>query len=179
MTEMAALLVNTGFRVVRFEFLYMQRRRRDGTRRPPDRQPALLECWKTIYQTMVARFDGPVLIGGKSMGGRMATLVSDELGCAGVVCLGYPAHAPGKPEALRVTALEQTGVPTLLLQGERDPFGSREELEALRLSAAVTRCWLPDGNHDFNPRKASGLSHGDNLKAAARQVADWWRVTHE
>lgn len=175
MSDMAELLAKRHFRVVRFEFPYMRRRREEGGRRPPDRQPVLLDCWREVYADVSSRFDGPVLIGGKSMGGRMATLVADELRCAGVLCLGYPAHAPGKPQALRVAALEETGIPTVLLQGERDPFGTREELADLRLSPQVEWSWLPDGNHDLKPRKASGLTHRDNLVAAADAAAQWWQ----
>ncbi len=174
MSEMASLLAARDFRVVRFEFAYMQRRRAEGGKRPPDRQPALLDRWREVYAEVVQQFGAPVLIGGKSMGGRMATLVADELDCAGVVCLGYPAHAPGKPEALRIAALEATAVPTLLLQGERDSFGTRAELEGLALSPQVRWVWLPDGNHDLKPRKASGLTHSDNLTAAANATAEWW-----
>lgn len=175
LSTITKLLTARGFRVVRFEFSYMRRRREEGGRRPPDRQPVLLDDWRKVYGAVLAHYAEPILIGGKSMGGRMATLVADELQCAGVICFGYPAHAPAKPELLRIAALETTSIATLLLQGERDPFGTREELADLALSPQVERVWLPDGDHDLKPRKASGLSHRDNLVAAADAAALWWQ----
>lgn len=175
MTEVAGLLASRGLRVVRFEFPYMQRRRTEGVRQPPNRQPVLLDHWRAVYAEVTQRFADPVLIGGKSMGGRMATLVADELGCAGVVCLGYPACPPGKPQSRRIAALETARTATLILQGERDPFGRRDELSGHPWSPQVTWCWLPDGDHDLKPRKASGRSHADNLVAAADEVAQWWQ----
>lgn len=175
MTTMAALLAARGVRVVRFEFPYMRRRRIEGVRQPPNRQPVLLDSWRAVYAAVSQRFAGPVLVGGKSMGGRMATLVAEELGCAGVVCLGYPAHPPGKPDNLRIAALETTVVPTLIVQGERDPFGRRDELAGRDWSAQVEWCWASDGDHDLKPRKASGRTHEDNLVMAADATAQWWQ----
>lgn len=181
MTTMAQLLAACGFRVVRFEFPYMQRRRVEGVRQPPNREPMLLDAWRAVYNVITQRFPEPTLIGGKSMGGRMATLVADELNCSGLVCLGFPAHPPGKPEALRTAALESITIPTLSVQGERDRLGSRAELERVDLSLRkgwspqVQWLWLPDGDHDLKPRKLSGLTHAENLDAAADGVVRWWR----
>lgn len=175
MATMAKLLAARGIRVVRFEFPYMRRRRTEGVRQPPNRQPVLLDSWREVYAAVTRRFAGPVLVGGKSMGGRMATLIAEELGCAGVVCLGYPAHPPGKPDSLRIAALETAAVPTLIVQGERDPFGRRDEMAGRQWSEQVEWCWADDGDHDLKPRKASGRTHEDNLALAADAVVQWWQ----
>lgn len=164
MSRVAEGIAEAGFRVLRFEFPYMAGRRSDGKKRPPDRQPVLLECWKNVIGE--AAGSGPLFIGGKSMGGRMATLVAEESGVSGVLCFGYPFHPPGKPEKLRTAHLESIACPTLILQGERDPFGTRAEIAEYSLSDKIAFHWAPDGNHDLAPRKASGYSAESNLAAA-------------
>lgn len=114
---------------------------------------------------------GPIYIGGKSMGGRMASLVADELGVAGLICLGYPFHPPGKPDKLRTAHLAGLQTPTLICQGERDTFGQRAEVAGYDLSSAINFEWLPDGDHSFKPRKRSGFTEADNLAAAAAACA--------
>ena len=169
MAAVANGLAARGYRVARFEFPYMARRRADGRRRPPDRQPVLLEAWRRA----VAALGGGVVVGGKSLGGRMASLIADEIGARGLVCLGYPFHAPGKPDKPRVAHLAALRTPALIVQGERDPFGGREVVSGYRLSAAIALRWLTDGDHDFRPRKASGLSIDDNWTAGIEAVADF------
>ena len=111
------------------------------------------------------------------MGGRVASMLADELFAdrqiAGLVCLGYPFHPPGQPDKLRTAHLETLKTPALICQGARDPFGTREEVSGYRLSPKIELHWLEDGDHDFRPRKASGLTTGGNLDAAAERVADW------
>ena len=117
----------------------------------------------------------PLLIGGKSMGGRVASLVADDLHAAGriagLVCLGYPFHPPGKPDRLRTAHLEHLACPALIVQGERDPFGTRAEVGAMRLSPAIRFHWAGDGDHDLGPRGGSGFTRKGNLAAAADAVA--------
>src|ERR1700675_4918447 len=122
-------------RVVRFEFPYMAARRTSGKRGAPDREPVLLDSWRRVIAKLGDA--ATIVIGGKSMGGRIASLVADEAGVSGLVCLGYPFHPVGKPDKLRVEHLRTIKTPTLILQGERDPFGSREEVPWVR--AAKTR----------------------------------------
>ena len=150
-------------RVARFEFPYMVKRRGDGKRRPPDRASVLIEAYLQVAAEL-----GPknLVIGGKSMGGRIASMVADEAGVAGLICLGYPFHPPGKPEKLRTKHLRLLETPTLILQGERDPFGKKEEVTSYRLSPSIQVVFLPDGDHDLKPRKASGRTHEDNRNAA-------------
>ena len=124
MEAFATGLADRGFTVVRFNFPYMALRAEDGKKRPPDRAPKLLAAYEAAIEAV--RTDAPLIIGGKSMGGRIATMLAAEkpsLGLSGVVCLGYPFHPPGKPEKLRTEHLPAIPVPTLIAQGERDPFG--------------------------------------------------------
>lgn len=169
MNRMTALLTERGICVVRFEFPYMAQRRTGGTKRPPDRAPKLLAHYAQVLDQLSG--DGPVFIGGKSMGGRMATMLAAERAVAGVCVLGYPFHPPGKPDRLRTEHLPRIDCPVLICQGERDPMGRRDEVESLTLPEVVQLHWLADGDHDLKPRKASGLRHEDNLASAAAAIA--------
>ena len=164
----AAGLAEKGLRVARFEFPYMVRRREDGKRRPPDRAPVLLETYLAIAAEL-----GPenLVVGGKSMGGRIASMIADEAGVAGLVCLGYPFHPPGKPEKLRTAHLADLKTPAMILQGERDPFGKRDEVAGYRLSKSIDVDFLPDGDHDLKPRKASGRTRAENWADAVHRMA--------
>ena len=170
MAEMAERLAVRGVNVLRFEFPYMAQRRRDGGKRPPNPQPVLLECWREVFSEVRRHVAGPIAIGGKSMGGRMASLLADELGADALVCLGYPFYAAGKPEKPRVAHLAHVKTPTLIVQGERDALGNREAVEAYTLSPAIEVHWLVAGDHDLKPLKASGFSHTQHLEAAADRI---------
>lgn len=171
METIADLVCKRGILVKRFEFPYMAKRREQGGKRPPDRQPVLLEC----FTEAVDACGGPaqVVLAGKSMGGRMATLLACRLPVRGVVCLGYPFHAPGKPDAVRTDHFPELTCPVLILQGERDTFGNKTEVDHYPLPATVTLHWLTDGNHDLKPRKRSGISHEQHLATSANQLADF------
>lgn len=173
MEEMAARLAAHGVNVLRFEFPYMAQRRLDGGRRPPNPAPKLLECWREVYATVRPYVAGRLAIGGKSMGGRMASLLADELGADALVCLGYPFYAVGKPEKPRVEHLAALKTRTLIVQGERDALGSREAVQGYTLSPSIEVLWLVAGDHDLKPLKASGFSHEQHLEAAARRVTDF------
>ena len=170
MAEMAERLAVRGVNVLRFEFPYMAQRRRDGGKRPPNPQPVLLQCWREVFGEVRRHVAGPIAIGGKSMGGRMASLLADELGVDALVCLGYPFYAAGKPEKPRVAHLAHVKTPTLIVQGERDALGNREAVEAYTLSPAIEVHWLVAGDHDLKPLKASGYSHAQHLEAAADRI---------
>jgi predicted alpha/beta-hydrolase family hydrolase len=170
MQRIALGLAGAGIRVTRLRFPYMARSEADGRRRPPDREPVLLECFREV----VAEYRGSarrLIVGGKSMGGRIASLIADDLGVDGLLCLGYPFHPPGRPERTRTAHLETLRTPTLICQGERDPFGSRDEVGGYRLSGSIRLVWIADGEHSFRPRKASGRTWEQNLDAAARAAA--------
>jgi len=159
--------------VVRFEFPYMAKRRDDGKRRGPDRMPILLETWHTVLDGL-APLDIPILIGGKSMGGRVAAMLAAEpKGAArtdGVICLGYPFHPPGKPEKTRLEPLRGAQRPTLIVQGTRDRFGTPEDVASYALKAPVEIVWIPDGDHSFVPRKSSGRTERDNITTAVCHI---------
>jgi len=163
MTFFAEGLAGHGWRVVRFEFPYMALRRRAPRRPAPDRQPVLLETWRQVIAAL-----GPdsLVIGGKSMGGRMASLVADETGVRGLACLGYPFHPAGKPERLRTEHLAGLATPCLICQGTRDTLGSAEEVAGYALSPAIRLHWAEDGDHDLKPRKASGRTAEQNWREA-------------
>ena len=152
MATFAAGLGRRGVRVVRFEFPYMRARRDSGARRPPDREAVLLETWRSVY----AERGGGVAIGGKSIGGRMASMVADELGARALVCLGYPFHAPGRAGKPRTAHLAGLRTSALIVQGTRDPFGSRDDVASYELSPSIEVHWVEDGDHDLAPRKAAG-----------------------
>lgn len=162
-----------GIRVVRFEFPYMAARREGKKSGAPDRQPVLLDAWRRV----VAELGGGerLVIGGKSLGGRMATMVADELHVRGLVCFGYPFHPPGKPEQLRTAHLAELRTPALILQGARDPFGTIEEVPAYRLSKSIRVEWFHDGDHSLKPRKASGATEREHLARAADLAASFVR----
>lgn len=171
MHNMAELLAGLGVCLRRFEFPYMQQRRLTGSRRPPDKQEVLLQCWRDVIHDVNLRDRHKLVIGGKSMGGRMACLLADEQQVAGLVCLGYPFHPAGKPEQLRTAHLYELTTPTLIVQGSRDALGSREEVAAYELSTQIECLWLEDGDHDLKPRLKSGYTHAQHLQAAAEAIA--------
>jgi len=175
----AQLLAERGAATLRFEFAYMAARRSGGTRRPPPKAERLMDEYRAAVAA--AGPGAPLVIGGKSMGGRVASLVADELYAAGrvagLVCLGYPFHPPGKPEQLRTAHLQALTCPALIVQGERDPFGSRAEVEAFMAAKAIAPAirfhWAGDGDHDLGPRGGSGFTRKNNLAIAADAVAAW------
>lgn len=181
MAAFAEGLAAGGYRVARFEFPYMAERRRTGTKRPPDRAPVLLETWRAVVGALGP---GNLVIGGKSLGGRIASQVAYEMetahgglpGIAGVVCLGYPFHAPGKPASdERLRHLAALSTPTLICQGTRDTLGDADDVAGYALSPAVRVHWLEDGDHGFRPRKASGLTEAGNWENAIDAVAQFLR----
>lgn len=168
MEHVARGLVRNGLRVVRFEFPYMRERRRAGTRRPPDPGNVLRRAWHEVVELLGGT--GDLVIGGKSLGGRIASMVADAVGARGLVCLGYPFHPPGKPDVLRTAHLRDLRTPTLVVQGTRDTLGSREEIEAYGLPQRIRVVFLEDGDHSFKPRVKSGRTERQNLEAAIEAV---------
>ena len=147
------------YRVARFEFPYMAARRTSDKRPGPNRPPVLRETWLEAIEL----FEGKrIVIGGKSMGGRIASLVADEANVSGLCCLGYPFHPIGKPEKLRTEHLAEIKTPTLIVQGTRDSFGKPEEVETYKLAEKIDVHWLEDGDHSFKPRKSSGRTQEQN-----------------
>jgi predicted alpha/beta-hydrolase family hydrolase len=173
MNDMAARLAAQGVNVLRFEFPYMAQRRIDGRKRPPNQQAQLLDSWRQVYVSLRSHLSGNLAIGGKSMGGRMASLVADELGADALVCLGYPFYAVGKPEKPRVAHLAELKAPTLIVQGERDALGNREAVEGYVLSKSIELLWLPTANHDLKPLKVSGVTYEECLANTAQRIGQF------
>ncbi len=142
-------MVSHGVATARFDFRYM-----NAGRRSPDPEPALRAAWQEAFAGAGALAAGlPVLAGGKSLGGRIASMcVADGMAAAGLVFLGYPLHPPGKPERLRAEHLERIAVPMLFLQGTRDPFARPELLREVlaRLGDRATLVPVEGGDHSFN-----------------------------
>jgi predicted alpha/beta-hydrolase family hydrolase len=179
MTRVAEGVAGRGVRVARFDFPYMAERRATGKKKPPDRQPKLLDSWRAaVAAVRAAHPKAALVVGGKSMGGRMASLLAagvdrpdDADGLAGLVCLGYPFHPPGKPEKTRTDHLAAVTCPALIVQGTRDPFGTEAEVAGYALGPATRVMWMPDGEHSFKPRKASGRTEDENLNDCVAAVA--------
>ena len=164
MTDLARGLASAGLRAVRFEFDYMKKRRTTGSGGRPDPAAVLEQRW----QSVIERLGDParLVIGGKSMGGRIASMVADRTGVAGLICLGYPFHPPGRPEKLRTAHLLELRTPTLILQGTRDPFGRPEEIDSYGLPASIRVAYVGDGDHSFKPRVKSGRTLRQNVEEA-------------
>lgn len=176
MTAIAEALAGAGLHIARFEFDYMASRRHSAARKPPPRAELLKAEYLAAIDALGAK--GPLIIGGKSMGGRVASMIADDLYAAGrvagLLCLGYPFHPIGKPGQLRTGHLAGMKVPALIAQGTRDLFGTREEVAGYELSKTIEILWLEDGDHDLKPRKnVSGFSAADHLTTLAENVSAW------
>ncbi|QED85472.1 esterase [Pseudomonas savastanoi] len=176
MSHMATDIAAQGVSVLRFEFPYMALRRHGGSKRPPNPQAQLLECWREVYALVRPFVAGRLAVGGKSMGGRMASLIADDIEADALVCLGYPFYAVGKPEKPRVAHLAELKTPALIVQGERDALGNREAVEGYALSSAIQLHWLPTANHDLKPLKVAGISHEQCLVESAQVIARFLRT---
>ncbi|MCK5546408.1 MAG: dienelactone hydrolase family protein [Rhodospirillaceae bacterium] len=164
-------LAGRGFRVARFEFPYMAERRTGGPKRPPNKADVLLETWSTVIDELGNK---GLIIGGKSMGGRMASMVADDAGVLGLVCLGYPFHGFGKvADEKRLGHLVKLKTPTLICQGTRDTMGNADDVSGYELSPAIEICWLEDGDHGFKPRKKSGRTERQNWAQAIDGIASF------
>ena len=167
MTSIAEQCAGPDIEVIRFEFPYMTLQRDTGKKKAPNPQKTLLQSFLTeVTQQRSAR----LYIGGKSMGGRIASMIADATKVSGLICLGYPFHPPGNADKLRIDHLKELQTRTLILQGERDPFGKLDEVKTYPLSSQITLQWIPDGEHSFKPRKSSGTTQEANLKLAAEQI---------
>ena len=176
MIATAKALAEAGFRVARFEFGYMAARR-TGERKPPPKAETVMPEYVAAVDDL-GPTDGPLVIGGKSMGGRVASMVADQLfeagRIAGLLCLGYPFHPPGRPTQLRTKHLVGLKAPTLIVQGTRDEFGVPDEVKTYGLSNSIAVHWVEDGDHDLKPRKSvTGVGGAEALRQIAARVKDW------
>lgn len=159
--------------VVTFDFPYQAQ-----GRRAPDKAPVLVAAFRAVVDAVAGRTDGPLLAGGKSMGGRMATMLAAETPLPGrligVVAMGYPLHPPGKPEQLRVEHLPRIPVPVLVVQGTRDPFGGPDAIvsEWQRVGSSPTVVAIDNGGHGFEVPKRTG-DQDAVYAGVANSVVDW------
>jgi predicted alpha/beta-hydrolase family hydrolase len=179
MSALAGALAGADLRILRFEFAYMAARRA-GQRRPPPRAETLVGEYRAAVAAAAALAapGSRLVVGGKSMGGRVASMAADTLldegAIAGLLCVGYPFHPPGQPGKTRTAHLADLRTPALIAQGTRDPFGTAEEVAGYALSSSITLLWLPDGDHDLKPRKqVSGFTAADHMATLAGAVSAW------
>lgn len=179
MVAAAEGLAARGVTVVTFDFVYTEKKKK-----LPDRAPRLESCWRAVLAAVRAREPGAaVLIGGKSMGGRIASQIAageasepgaaTEAGLAGLVFLGYPLHPPGKPTQLRAAHLPKVSAPMLFVQGEKDAFGTPDELRpVLAGSGAGARVVVvPGGDHSFKVPKRGGVTQAEVMARLLDEVA--------
>ena len=164
MQQLSQQLAAFNIEVWRFNFAYMQRFIDTGKRSLPDKIPLLMQQFSQHADNCPT--DLPLFIGGKSMGGRVATLLSGHDKVQGIFAFGYPFHPP-KKQSWRTEHFAALACPLFIAQGERDPFGSKAELAAMQWPK-VTRHWLADGDHDFKPRVKSGLIQQQLISDAAQ-----------
>jgi uncharacterized protein len=176
MTQLTQRLQVLGVKTILFNFEYMNLAMKAGKPRPPSRLNTLIDEYRAVLDDEKAQH---VFIGGKSLGGRVASHLATEVPVAGLIAFGYPFHPPGKPDKLRTGHLGLLKCPTLICQGERDPFGRRHEVESYDLPDSLQLCWLKDGDHQFKPLKRSSASHGNNLDLAAQAAVKFMESTHD
>lgn len=167
--RLRASLAEAGVQTLAIEFDYMRRMREAGRRRPPPKVALLVEELARWCDSVSQQVPSPLWLGGKSMGGRVASLLAARDGAPGLVLCGYPFHPPRKPESLRLDHWPALACPTLVVQGTRDPFGTREEVAEYALPSVAELHWLEDGDHDWKPRRASGRDQ----EALIREGAGW------
>lgn len=187
MNQVTQLLVAEQVNVIRFNFTYMSKRKLDDKRYPPDRMPKLLFAYQEVLKHVAEQIMAdnitpnlPLFIGGKSMGSRVAATllqdvnfkdVSDNV--LGLICLGYPFHPQKQPDKLRLEPLINGTTKTLIIQGERDALGNKEEVLNYQLPSHCQCVFLDDGDHSFKPRVKSGFTQIQHVNRAAKQIAEF------
>lgn len=176
MQQFSSALARNGLQVITFDLGYMQQMQATGKRRPPPaigHSVAELACWYACLAPLTVK---PLWLGGKSMGGRAASMLASEQPCPGLMIAGYPFHPPKAPDKLRLAHWPKVQAPTLILQGERDPLGNRDEVAGYALPDNTRVTWLTDGDHDFKPRRASGVDQTILIDEAAAHGASFVRA---
>ena len=175
MQSVAAAMVSKDFTVYLFNFGYMQQIQITGTKQPPP-AVAKLELELLALLNELALPD-PLIIGGKSLGGRVASLIVEQTNALGWFALGYPFHPQRKPETLRVEHLLTSHKPGLIVQGTRDALGCYDEVLGYKLPAHIDLCWLSDVDHSFKPFKASPYSQIQAIERSVLDIELWARCT--
>ncbi|MGA7263987.1 MAG: alpha/beta family hydrolase [Stellaceae bacterium] len=177
MVAFANALANRGIDIVTFNFLYSE-----YGRRIPDPNGRLESCWRAVIDSVRGRItsDDKLAIGGKSMGGRIASQVAagGAGDLAGLVFLGYPLHPPGRPDRLRSAHLRDVEAPMLFVQGTRDAFGTPAELQPIvsRLEPAADLFVVEGGDHSFKVRRSAGVKQQDVHRAIQDRIETWLRM---
>jgi uncharacterized protein len=164
-------LASEGVRVCRFNFVYSEL-----GRKAPDRQPILENTYRAVAEHARKGWGGRLILGGKSMGGRIAShVVAEGYEVDGLIFFGYPMHPPGRPEKLRDEHLYQVKPPMLFIEGTRDPFCPLKTLERVRkkFPGHSEVAVIEDGDHSFKVRKASGRSTTDAWTEVVERAAEW------
>ena len=177
MVAFATALAERGIEIVTFNFLYSEH-----GRRIPDPNGRLESCWRAVIESVRGRItsDGKLAIGGKSMGGRIASQVAADgvEDLAGLVFLGYPLHPPGRPDRLRVAHLPGVRAPMLFVQGSRDAFGTPAELQPIigRLQPSADLFVVEGGDHSFKVPRSAGVKQSDVHRAIQDRIETWLRM---
>lgn len=172
-----------GLETIPFEFPYMKIINQTGKRRPPDRMPKLIEAFEREVKHYQALYPKKkIIVGGKSMGGRVASLLISQLeegnnekpdSISACICLGFPFHPPKKLEKYRGDHLENIKTPILILQGDRDTMGSKQEVEKYKLANSISVKYISDGDHSFKPRVRSGHTLEGNLSMIGGSIINF------
>jgi len=183
MVQITVLFNQANINVLRFNFPYMDKRIVLGKRYPPDRMPKLIECYNQVINDFVMANSQnndtkiPLFIGGKSMGSRVAATLANDEGMSnkiqGVFCFGYPFHPVKKAEKLRLEPLQKATKPIMIVQGERDTLGSKDEIIEYTLSNLCQCVFLADGDHSLKPRVKSGFTHAQHMKNAVKIITQF------
>ncbi|MGR2739826.1 alpha/beta family hydrolase [Billgrantia sp. Q4P2] len=176
MRQLRDALAGQGVQTLAIEFGYMQRMQREGRRIPPSRIDRLVEELSRWCDILTQPQGGTLWLGGKSMGGRAASLLAARDQAAGLVLCGYPFHPPSKPDSLRLAHWPLIDCPTLVVQGTRDPFGTQEEVSHYEFAAQVHLHWLEDGDHDWKPRQRSGRTQAELIEEGAAVIATFMQA---
>ena len=178
MVAFATALADRGIDVVTFNFVYSEH-----GRRIPDPNGRLENCWRAVIETVRGRITSQgneLVLGGKSMGGRIASQVAagGGGGLAGLVFLGYPLHPPGKPDRLRAAHLRDVKAPMLFVQGSRDTFGTPAELRPIisQLEPPADLFEVEGGDHSFKVPKSAGVEQLDVYRAIQDRIETWLRM---
>jgi predicted alpha/beta-hydrolase family hydrolase len=178
MVVFANALAERGIDIVTFNFLYAELRRRI-----PDPNVRLESCWRAVIEIVRSRITShadSLAIGGKSMGGRIASQVAagEGRGLAGLVFLGYPLHPPGRPDRMRAAHLGDVKAPMLFVQGTRDPFGTPAELQPIisQLDPAADLFVVEGGDHSFRVPRSTGVKQSDVHRAIQDRIQSWLRM---
>jgi predicted alpha/beta-hydrolase family hydrolase len=175
MQWVAAAMSSKNFTVYLFEFGYMQQIQMTGIRRPPPAVAKLELEYLAVLNELA--LPGPLIIGGKSLGGRVASLMVERTNALGWFALGYPFHPQRKPQTLRVEHLLTSHKPGIIVQGTRDALGCYDEVLGYQLPAHIDLSWLADMDHSFKPYKASHYSQIEAVERSVLDIEQWVKST--